>query len=180
MAIRRRLATKIFISISLLAITGFAADMLLSRSASVKSSSPVSQSSVLLPKYLPSGAYVWQRTSATQKGSHGMANVLYRLPGEPAKSSPTYPFRIISITEGSIALYDRTFPRMSFTTDAKESLKTGFTVNGGPARLYSSTSINGWDELEWMANGIETSIGTCSSCGVSVSQLFQIARSMSG
>lgn len=95
----------------------------------------------MLPAYIPAGAYVWQKTSPSQKGANGVGNVLYRLPGQPVKDSPTYPFRIISISEASSSVYANSFPIMSFTTGAHESLRTGFKLDGGSARLYSSFTV---------------------------------------
>ena len=163
--INRRTAVGVVVAAVIVIAAILMIGLVLRSEGSAKNLSKTSSSSVLLPTYLPSGAKLWQTTS--QKGSAG---VLYKLPGLPPISSPTYPFRTISIAEYPVAEVAGTFPKMSFTTNAKESLKTGFTIDGGRARLYSSTSINGWNQLEWIANGIETSIGTCSSCGVSVSQ----------
>lgn len=178
--ISRSIGFKVLVAGLVLVLVAVVSNRLLMTHGAAKATSPVSDSSMKTPSYLPRGATIFRQTQEGSSSQPKGSGVVYRLPGKPAQGSPTYPFRIISISETPITLLlNHTFPQMSFTTNAKENLKTNFTVNGGPARLYSSSDSNGWDQLDWITNGVETSLGTCSSCDVSLSQLFRIAQSMS-
>lgn len=178
--ISQRIAFKVLFAGLLIALVAIVSNRLVMTHRGANATSYVSDSSMKMPSYLPLGATIFRQTQPGSSSHPKVSGVVYRLPGKPAQGSPTYPFRIISISETPVTLLlNHTFPQMSFTTNAKENMKTNFTVNGGPARLYSSSDSNGWNQLDWITNGVETSLGTCSSCDVSVSQLFRIAQSMS-